>query len=436
MALVLSFLALASSSTAQATPFFSPTAGPMTTARQSPVAAALPDGQVLVAGGFNGSADLSSAEIYNPATDTFTATTNSMTTARWAPAAAALPDGRVLIAGGFNESGYLSSAEIFNPATGAFTATTNSMTTSRYAPAAAALPDGRVLIAGGLSGSVYLSSAETYNTDPEARTTDVDFGEQVTGEPTASQPVSVTNLGSSALTISGPAAISGANAGDFEVLKNNCSGRNLDFGETCRVWVRATPQALGAGTATLTIPSNSTSSITASLEVVGTPAPVGPTGPTGPTGSTGPTVGPTGNPGSTGQTGSTGPSGPSGPSGPTGATGPKGPAAGISFASRALSGLRNGSAAIATVSCPRATGGCSVSRARATWHVAGKVFRLRTKVPHAISQGASGKVRALVPGPFTDRLRGLAHPGHLSVSATATTANGRITRERSFKPLR
>ena len=405
---------------------FSPT-GSMNTGRYGAGAAPLPDGRVLVAGG-NGA----SAEIYDPASGTF-AFTGPMNTARYLVAAAPLPDGRVLVAGGQADSATIFSAvEIYDPASGTFSLTT-SLPVASWGMAAGLLPNGRVLLAGGAATSAPFATANLFNTDPQARTTDIDFGEQVVGEPTAGQPVSVTNLGSSSLTISGPVVISGVNASDFEVRKNNCSGRSLEFGETCRVWVQATPQALGARAANLTLPSNSTASIAASLEVAGVSAPVGPTGSTG---STGPTVtGPTGATGK-GPTGSTGPSGPSGPSGPTGATGPTGPAPGISFTARVLSGLRSGSGTVATVKCPTGTGGCSVSRARAGWHIGGKVIRLRTRAPQTISQGASGRVRALLSGALASRLRGLAHPGHLSVSVTATTANGRVTRERSFKPLR
>jgi len=392
-----------------------------------PVASALPDGTVLVAGGSSPTRVL----IYDPESETF-AYGGYLFEGRTAASAAPLADGGVLIVGGFDVCSYKASAEVFNFSTGTF-APTASMPQERANPEAIPVAGGRVLVAGGNDSSVTWSSALLYNTDPEARTTDLYLGEQVTGETAAGQPVSVTNLGSARLTVSGPAAISGSNAGDFEVQKNNCSGRSLDFGETCRVWVQSIPQAIGARTATLTIPSNSTAPISASLEVAGIPDPAGPTGPTG---ATGPTVtGPTGATG-TGTTGSTGPSGPSGPSGPTGATGPTGPAAGISFPARLLAGLKSGSAAISTVRCPRGTGGCSVSRTRASWHVGGKVIRLRTKAPLAINQGASGKVRGLLSGTVAARLGRLAHPGHLSVSVTATTANGRVTRERSFKPLR
>jgi len=46
----------------------------MTTSREYGTATLLPNGEVLVVGGDNSSGDLSSAELYNPATGTFSPT--------------------------------------------------------------------------------------------------------------------------------------------------------------------------------------------------------------------------------------------------------------------------------------------------------------------------------------------------------------------------
>jgi hypothetical protein len=143
--------------------FSSAGVGTMGTPRRGAVAAPLPDGRVLVAGGsYNDGVDhyLASAEVFNPATGAFTPV-NDMGSARVRAAAAPLPDGRVLVAGGNNGPTRLSSAEVFNPATGTFTPV-NDMTTDRARAAAAPLPDGRVLISGGTNGAP-LTSAEVFN---------------------------------------------------------------------------------------------------------------------------------------------------------------------------------------------------------------------------------------------------------------------------------
>jgi hypothetical protein len=63
---------------------------------------------------------LASAEVFNPTTNTFSsAGIGAMSTARTGAAAAPLPDGRVLVAGGYDGSTRFSSAEIF-AATNAF----------------------------------------------------------------------------------------------------------------------------------------------------------------------------------------------------------------------------------------------------------------------------------------------------------------------------
>ena len=143
--------------------------GSMTTAREGAVAAPLPDGDVLIAGGSNGGV-LSSAELFDPASDTFSsAGVGSMGTARASAAAAPLPDGRVLIAGGILDGFILSSVELFDPASNTFSsAGVGPMTAPRYGAVAAPLPDGRVLIAGGVADGAVVASAELF--DPATST--------------------------------------------------------------------------------------------------------------------------------------------------------------------------------------------------------------------------------------------------------------------------
>jgi hypothetical protein len=149
-----------------ATGTFSET-GSMAVSRMDPAAAPLPGGRVLVLGGQTwggGGTALASAEIYDPATGEFSPT-GSMAVSRFGAMAAPLPDGRVLVAGGYG-SGDQASAEIYDPQTGEFTPT-GSMVAGRSFGTAAPLPDGRVLIVGGGSGENSLTT-EVY--DPLAGT--------------------------------------------------------------------------------------------------------------------------------------------------------------------------------------------------------------------------------------------------------------------------
>jgi len=130
------------------------------TGRFNHTATLLPNGRVLVAGGFNGAIPLATAEIYDPATDFWVATTNNMSAGRESATATLLPNGKVLVAGGGTAGIYTRSADLYDPATGSWTAT-GSLVTGRSAHTATLLPDGRVLVAGG--GIEGFTSAELYN---------------------------------------------------------------------------------------------------------------------------------------------------------------------------------------------------------------------------------------------------------------------------------
>ena len=144
--------------------------GAMRTARGSSVATLLPNGKVLVAGGTDLNTALSSAEIYDPATETWTPA-HPMNVAHSYFTATLLPDGTVLVAGGNSATWrdpYISDAELYDPATDTWT-TTETMQEGRGYHIATLLPDGRVLVAGGNAPNHFpTSSAELFN--PTTRT--------------------------------------------------------------------------------------------------------------------------------------------------------------------------------------------------------------------------------------------------------------------------
>jgi hypothetical protein len=135
----------------------------MSIGRSGHTATLLKNGKVLIVGGWTGRYDhRGSSEIFDPANGTFTATGN-LVVERAGNTATLLADGRVLIAGGEDrQENAIASAEIYNPATGKFTVT-GSMADPRGAHTATALKDGKVLIVGGGSGhypsqSIYRSA--------------------------------------------------------------------------------------------------------------------------------------------------------------------------------------------------------------------------------------------------------------------------------------
>lgn len=142
---------------------YTATTGSMKAARAGHTATLLPDGKVLVAGGqgYIGGflSTLSSAELYDPGQKTFSVT-GSMTTPRSFGPAVLLQDGTVLMTGGTLGTPS-ASAELYQPSTGAFVATGN-MNAARDVHTATLLGDGLVLIAGGQGSSAPLSSAEVY----------------------------------------------------------------------------------------------------------------------------------------------------------------------------------------------------------------------------------------------------------------------------------
>ena len=153
-------------------------AGEMNDARESLMAVPLADGRVLVTGGSGGSDNLASAEVFDPVTSTFSAA-GPMSTNHYL--AVGLEDGRVLLTGGVNESGVtLNTSEIFDPTTGKFQQAGN-METPRVKHAGVLLPDGQVFVIGGSvtrNGNNLFKSTEFY--DPATGTfsagPDMNFG--------------------------------------------------------------------------------------------------------------------------------------------------------------------------------------------------------------------------------------------------------------------
>jgi photosystem II stability/assembly factor-like uncharacterized protein len=128
----------------------------LNTAHAEHVATLLPSGTVLI--GCGGSP---TAELYNPAAGSW-ADTGTMSQRRAYHRALLLANGKVLVIGGYN-SGSLTSTELYDPASGMWSST-GSLTVGRHYHTATLLPNGKVLVAGGrdVSGNV-VASAELYD---------------------------------------------------------------------------------------------------------------------------------------------------------------------------------------------------------------------------------------------------------------------------------
>lgn len=129
---------------------WSPLPSPITRRRHH-TASVLPSGKVMIAGGIGASGDpLIVAEIYDPATNTWTPT-GGMMVARTCHTASELPMGKVLVVGG-------DSAELYDPQLEAFLLA-ETLAEARCWHTATVLADGGVLIAGGNG----LASAELFS---------------------------------------------------------------------------------------------------------------------------------------------------------------------------------------------------------------------------------------------------------------------------------
>ena len=130
--------------------------GNLYASRGGHTATLLPNGQVLVAGGYVDDF-LNSAELYDPQTGTWSLTGN-LNTDLYYHTATLLQNGKVLVAGTYSWANTPSAAGLYDPSTGTWSLTSNP-NTPRAGHTATILSDGKVLIVGGYAKG-YLGSAE------------------------------------------------------------------------------------------------------------------------------------------------------------------------------------------------------------------------------------------------------------------------------------
>ncbi len=148
---------------------FDPTTGKFSTVgstlldRSSPSSILLPNGNVLIVGGYEAAG---TAEIFDPKKGQSLGT-GGMAHPREEFPIVALPNGQILVSGGGTFPAFASgiaSAELYNPASGTFTPAAD-MATGRFQHGAITLLDGRVLTVDGVSSfsaNSALNSAELY----------------------------------------------------------------------------------------------------------------------------------------------------------------------------------------------------------------------------------------------------------------------------------
>src|SRR5262249_20008081 len=130
---------------------------------------------------------------------------------------------------------------------------------------------------GGASVSVALSgtgrSEAPTTTAPPARPVlsaspaSLDFGTAFVGTAASPDTITVRNTGNAA-------TVTGANASDFALTVNECSGRSLAAGASCTLTVTFTPVAAGARSATVTVTGTGGASATGRLTGTGQLNPV------------------------------------------------------------------------------------------------------------------------------------------------------------------
>lgn len=135
---------------------------PLPESRTGHSATLLLNGQVLIAGGYNGSGHVSESVLFDPQTKGWIGS-GSMNVPRDDHRATLLADGRVLVTGGIDpNTGYTDAAEIYDSADGQWTSV-DPLADARGHHSATLLPDGRVLVAGGRDGVGPISSAEIFD---------------------------------------------------------------------------------------------------------------------------------------------------------------------------------------------------------------------------------------------------------------------------------
>jgi len=156
----------------------------------------LPNGKVLVIGG-----GPTNAELFDPTTERWTIAaylTNNLT---FGYTATLLPNGKVLVAGNDEVAPASAYTEIYDPALDRWTMASN-MNVGRYSHTATLLPNGKVLVTGGNTASSTIANVESYD--------------YISGKWTIAQPMQVARYGHKAILLpDGRVMVAGGIYSDF-----------------------------------------------------------------------------------------------------------------------------------------------------------------------------------------------------------------------------
>jgi hypothetical protein len=133
-------------------------------------------------------------------------------------------------------------------------------------PTAGGPASGKLSVTDDAKGSPQTADLNGTGTVVELQPIGVNFGDQKVGTKSQPVPVTLTNVGTAALSIS-QIAFTGADPGDFSQT-NNC-GNSVPAGSSCTIKVRFEPKAKGQRSANLAVTDDGGAS-PQTIPVVGT----------------------------------------------------------------------------------------------------------------------------------------------------------------------
>jgi hypothetical protein len=167
-------------------------------------------------------------------------------------AATRLTDGRVLVTGGELTDSGATASDVYDPAAGSWTSA-GAPGGNRSLHTSTLLPSGQVLLAGSFGNSGLIASLFTAPTTLTGE--NLNLGNQTLGTTRPPTSVHITNTGTVPLLMR-DVAVAGANAADFALVSDGCSGAPVAAGAACTLQIAFTPAAAGPRAAAVSFRAN------------------------------------------------------------------------------------------------------------------------------------------------------------------------------------